>query len=740
MNMNKSEAFAPPPWPTSTIREGVISHTLPHQVRAGEPVCWSATIQPGRALARGAEIALARRWPSDWGCPQWTHPEGTNYVRATATNGAGIALRNAQRGDWHPNDHVLMLTIEDSLPASDSITVSFGGGGSPGALAQTFAENDSVLSVRLHEAGNASWQELGQITTNVVGSDAARLVAIGPSIVARGEPFALSVRIEDEWGNPASDVDLEIVAGPFGHGARLTSDAGSAVRIEMTLDDLGAHRLDVRDADGRFTAISNPIECVAERRSMLVWGDLHAQSAIGCGAQTIAEYFRFARDFAAIDFASHQGNCFLISRAEWAETEDVTAACNEDGRFVALLGYEWSGATEIGGDRNVYFPAKTGELRRSSHKHLADLSDVGTDLPHVRDLHDHVRETNTLMAVHVGGRTTNLDWHEPTTERLLEVHSTHATSEWFLFDALRRGYRLGLTGGSDGVDGRPGASRPGRRSVRNLSGGLTAVAVPALTRDGVWSGLWNKRTYATTGERIILQFESDGRGLGETYATEAAPRMSVHVEGTAPLRSVEIFRGVDCVFTAPIAPADPAPSDRVRIAWRGAKAPGNWQRARLPWQGVLDVVGGSILEVLPYGRETGDVTIDRQSETCVAWTAITAGNWTGLELRLRETPATALRLTSGSMTIATAADALAAGPVMQSKHDPDQTIRVERLPRRPAPLSWAGTFTDTDAPPGDHLYWVRVQQDDGAFAWTSPIFVSCKRDREQEDDSPAGLG
>jgi hypothetical protein len=77
---------------------------------------------------------------------------------------------------------------------------------------------------------------------------------------------------------------------------------------------------------------------------------------------------------------------------------------------------------------------------------------------------------------------------------------------------------------------------------------------------------------------------------------------------------------------------------------------------------------------------------------------------------------------------------------MQSKHDPDQTIRVERLPRRPAPLSWAGTFTDTDAPPGDHLYWVRVQQDDGAFAWTSPIFVSCKRDREQECDSPAGLG
>ena len=72
-------------------------------------------------------------------------------------------------------------------------------------------------------------------------------------------------------------------------------------------------------------------------------------------------------------------------------------------------------------------------------------------------MYAHYRGSDTLVAVHVGGRTADLQWHEPALDRLLEVHSTHATSEWFLFDALRRGYRMGVIAGSDSVDGRPGS-------------------------------------------------------------------------------------------------------------------------------------------------------------------------------------------------------------------------------------------------------------------------------------------
>ncbi len=66
-----------------------------------------------------------------------------------------------------------------------------------------------------------------------------------------------------------------------------------------------------------------------------------------------------------------------------------------------------------------------------------------------------------LINLHVGGRPTNLDYYAPEIERLAEIHSTHGTSEWFVVDALGRGYKVGITAGTDGVMTRPGACHPG---------------------------------------------------------------------------------------------------------------------------------------------------------------------------------------------------------------------------------------------------------------------------------------
>ena len=112
----------------------------------------------------------------------------------------------------------------------------------------------------------------------------------------------------------------------------------------------------------------------------------------------------------------------MVTAAEWEETALVTRELHEPGRFVPLLGVEWSALTPLGGDRNIYFPGDQAQLRRCSHEFVADVSDLDTDLPHVGDLHDHYRDQDVVIALHVGGRTTNLRWHEPAVERLIEVH------------------------------------------------------------------------------------------------------------------------------------------------------------------------------------------------------------------------------------------------------------------------------------------------------------------------------
>ncbi len=701
-----------------------VESNFPAVVRAGALGRWTVRIAATERLGAGTLLALARRWPSDWGVPQAGDPAAPDYLAVAAADGAPLAWRTERRPDWHPFDHVLFVELVDALAPGAAIEIRYGdaAGGSPGARAQTFVEEASPLSVRVRPAGAGDWTELALLTTRVIGTTPHRLEVIAPSRVAVGERFAVRLRVEDAWGNPACDVNHAVEIA--GARAVVTSEAGSVATLHATLDAAGVH---VLRATGALAGASNPILCEASPATRVFWGDIHAQSVIGCGARTVERYFHHARDFAGVDFASHQANCFLVSTPEWRETEEVTRRYNEDGRFVTLLGVEWSAQRALGGDHNLYFPGDRAELRRCSHQFVADKSDLATDLAHVTDVYAHYRGTDTLIAVHVGGRTADLQWHEPTLDRLLEVHSTHATSEWFLFEALRRGHRFGVIAGSDGVDGRPGASHPGHMNVRNVRGGLVAVEMRELSRAALWAALKARRCWATTGERILLAFSADGRALGEEYATAAPPRMTLRVEGTAPLAAVEIFRGTEIVFAAPIVPVDPAPSDEIRIAWRGLAQQGNWERARMAWHGHLAVTGGRILDARGWALDTPDEGIVERTGSTLRWRSITGGDWDGVVVRLAETPATELAIVTDPLSARVRATRLAEGPVEIAAEDPERRLRIDRLPRAPAPTGWSGDFVDQAAPAGRHAYWVRVRQEDGACAWSSPIFAEVAR-------------
>ena len=391
---------------------------------------------------------------------------------------------------------------------------------------------------------------------------------------------------------------------------------------------------------------------------------------------------------------------------------------------MTLLGVEWSGASTQGGDHNLYFPGNEAALHRCSHEFVSDKSDQASDLPHIEDVYARYRGTDTLVAVHVGGRTADLRWHEPTLDRLLEVHSTHATSEWFLRDALKRGYRMGVVAGSDGVDGRPGASHPGHMGVRNVRGGLTAVAMPELTREGLWSALKSRHCYATTGERILLALTAGTASMGDEIRVTKLPAFDVAVEGTAPIEAIDFFRGDLCVASVDLMSASTAWSDSVRIAWTGATAPGNWQRARMQWDGELRIAGARILAAHPWAFDTPDEGLRAISDTRVAWRSLTAGDWDGLVLDLDRFDGAEVTFVTAPMTLQSRIEDLAAHPRTFDASAPTRCVELRRLPARLPPLGWRGRFDDPAPVDGVHAYWVRVRQADGAYAWSTPIFVT----------------
>jgi hypothetical protein len=118
-------------------------------------------------------------------------------------------------------------------------------------------------------------------------------------------------------------------------------------------------------------------------------------------------------------------------------------------------------------------------------------------------------------------------------------------------DALAAGQRLGFVGATDAHSGRPGYPAHGRIyadydysywDTGLYTGGVTGIYAEELTREAVFDAIKNRRCYAATGVRIVLDFKADGHWMGEEYKSNDAPHLHVKVIGTAPLESVTVVK------------------------------------------------------------------------------------------------------------------------------------------------------------------------------------------------------
>lgn len=109
-----------------------------------------------------------------------------------------------------------------------------------------------------------------------------------------------------------------------------------------------------------------------------------------------------------------------------------------------------------------------------------------------------------------------------------------------------------LTSGVRPYGGNPGYGylRP-KHDWDNQEIGMAAVAVyaPERTRESVFRALYDRRTYATSGDRIVLNFSVDGHPMGTEFRTESPPELIVEAVGTAPIALVELKKNSKVVGT-----------------------------------------------------------------------------------------------------------------------------------------------------------------------------------------------
>jgi hypothetical protein len=495
---------------------------------------------------------------------------------------------------------------KEGIPAGSTLELVLGdtSKGAPGILGPRFWVRRVFFALALEprppslEEHEFNW--IGAFVLDFLGGPLDNLRVLAPSQINRGEPFSLTIRPQDQFGNISPQVPRKLLLTVGGKEKKVTVDPGmvnpaGAIEVpELSLDREGVERIRVKDPEGGLAARSNPVR-VGPVHQNLYWGLIHEHTEISDGCGSLDLCYENMRYGSRLDFgaASDHDHRFETSPEMWEMTREAAKNHNVPGGFVTFLGYEWAKWRRNGdGDRNVYYPDDGGQMYRS------ETDECGTP----QKLFDALRGQEALIIPHHTAYSGNFcDWsrHEPELERLVEIYSVWGSSEmgsadgnplpvrnagpfdprWvalsgeepsideedvgFVQGALARGWKVGFTGGGDKHASHPGVDVRHGFAPYLYKVGITGVYAKERTRGSIWSALRSRRCFATTGGRMALWMDVNGSPMGSVVSeTTVGPRrIGFKANGTDLLQTVEIIRNNQVLFREDLG------SEDVELSW-----------------------------------------------------------------------------------------------------------------------------------------------------------------------------
>ena len=700
-------------------------------------------------------IRVVFRFFGDWGILQTDDPKAPNYVTAFTSLGTKPQLDFQRIGHSRPWMKCLTARIAGGfLSEGDTITITFGdtSGGSPGFKMQTFAESGFEFKVLADACAVGHYLPiLDKPVISIVPGPPSVWRAVLPTLRRPGETFQLGIKAEDRWGNPSDLAEARLRIEPsfpvkgLPETGDFTKGQKSLVFEKLSTDQDGTLRILVfEDASDALLCEAGPL-LIEESYHGGYWGDLHGQSGESIGINNSREYFDFARNLAFLDVSSHQANDFQVNNAFWNFINELTAAYHEDGRFVTFPGYEWSGNTSVGGDRNVFFRNEGRQIRRSSHALLPDRSDIDTDVNDAGKLFEALKGEDCVVFAHVGGRYADMHFaHDARLETAMEIHSAWGTFEWLLTDGFALGHRCGVVCNSDGHKGRPGASYPGAASF-GAYGGLTCFYTEELTRDGIFDCLRRRHHYGTTGNRLHLRvhvsFETSATLYDRdpnVFADAATSTVSEVMMGdiAATLDTTALLR-IDAVSPAPIERIEvrngtgtveilrPYGNDdlgrRFRLLWSGAEYRGRGRQSI--WTGSARFKGATIERMEKINAWNQERLLEVKDGDTVVFDALTTGNYGGFDVWLTAADDAVLELRSNQGELTKPLSEIGIEDVVLDCGGLEKQFRIFRLPDENPHRELSAEVPVPLSPEGDNPLWVAVTTEDGFQAWSSPVFL-----------------
>lgn len=705
-----------------------------------------------RAVEAGGGFWVARHFNANYGAFQTEDPASEGYVTLETTDAdavfeVDVYMASGPHGGFRAPEPALAYRLaEGRLDPGESVTITYGdtSGGGPGIrIAQTSSAR-LPFPLYVDFDGSGEWRPQPILPFAVVGTTVAGVHGFAPSVVRPGETFEMSVRAEDRFYNRATGEipGFEVL---LNDELRATTEPGTeAISIvELVLEEPGVYWTAIRSrgAGPSITGDANPILVAENPEYGIYWGDTHGHSGYAEGIGTLDFFLQFARDDARLDFVTHSEHDTALDAAEWELMRKKSAEYDEPGQFIPYLGWEWTMHTRQGGGHHNVLYRSVGDQDVISVLEFPTLSELYRELDSRYDRRDVV----VVPHAHNPG---NFRLSHPGLEPLVEMMSMHGTFEWFMQEYLSRGHQVGVVAASDDHLSHPGYSAPNRNSLAQR-GGLGAVLAPARSRDAIFDGMKARRTYATTGDRIILDFKVNGTGMGSRAPFSETREIAGRVIGTAPIGSITLIRNERELWSEDYSldTGDGAPTD-LMVTFYSEETPvhmGDAPRGWRHWRGRLTVAGATLVRV--EGTDFANPTTQHveQNGNGATFRTNTRGETSSLMLSVsdvRPGAAIVLELDEAAETgsappfyrpravipgtrVRLPLSELRGGRLekllpIENYHRDSVTLRRVR-PDGPRDLTFS--YTDTDTPRQGDYYFVRIRQLNDAMAWSSPVWV-----------------
>ena len=559
----------------------------PHFTYAGHCYNWKFVYTTASTLPEGTQLRfdlLSQGREIDWEVPSCDIKKHSNVIYLLID------------GDEKPYqakevylDDALTPVFDFKLPkevkAGDSFTIVMGisptgrtsGKNVVGNCAQKFLQRRRPFYLYIDPKGKGRFTEPEVFSIDIRGNVLDSIRAIVPSYVIKNKRFDIVLRFEDQFGNLTSHAPSDtLIDLSYEHLRENLSwklfvpETGFIVLPNLYFNEEGIYKIRLRNNKTEREFFSAPIKCFPEGDEHLFWGQLHGETERFDANENIENCLRHTRDEKAFNFygVSPFESTEEMPNEQWKQVSQYVADFNENERYSTFLGFQWVGEAKSEGMRQ-FIHVKDGKaiLRKKEAKNSS-----------LKKIYRSLSPKETIaVPTFTMGHCYDFSDYNPEFERVVEIYNSWGASECkgaegnrrpisgkgkisykevtdgAITKALNANCRFGFVAG--GLDDRGAYDGLFEADQEQYSPGLTAILAEEHTREALFTALYNRSCYATTGSRILVSLDIAGNRMGSEISTENKPGLLVNrhisgdVAGTSELEAIEIIRNGELIHT-----------------------------------------------------------------------------------------------------------------------------------------------------------------------------------------------